>query len=82
MKKQALLTIIALFLFGSANPDPYPDDYFDSPLGIPLFLSGSFAEMRSDHFHGGLDIKTQGHAGFPVYAAADGWISRIAVAPG
>lgn len=82
MWKQALLAILALFLFGSANPDPYPDDYFDSPLRIPLLLSGSFAEMRSNHFHGGLDIKTQGHAGYGVYAAADGWISRIAVAPG
>ena len=82
MWKQALLAILALFLFGSANPDPYPDDYFQSPLRIPLLLSGSFAEMRSNHFHGGLDIKTQGHEGFGVYAAADGWISRIAVSPG
>ena len=82
MRKPALFAIFAFFLFGSANPDPYPDDYFDSPLGIPLYLSGSFAEMRSNHFHGGLDIKTQGHAGFPVYAAADGWISRIAVSAG
>lgn len=82
MWKQAVSAVLALFLFGSANPDPYPDDYFASPLEIPLLLSGSFAEMRSNHFHGGLDIKTQGHAGFPVNAAADGWISRIAVAPG
>jgi hypothetical protein len=82
MWKQAVLAVLALFLFGSANPDPYPDDYFESPLEIPLLLSGSFAEMRSNHFHGGLDIKTQGHAGFPVSAAADGWISRIAVSPG
>ena len=82
MWKQALLAILALFLFGSANPDPYPDDYFQSPLRIPLLLSGSFAEMRTNHFHGGLDIKTQGHEGFGVYAAADGWISRIAVSPG
>jgi hypothetical protein len=82
MWKQALLAVIALFLFGSANPDPYPDDYFDSPLRIPLLLSGSFAEMRTNHFHGGLDIKTQGHAGYGVHAAADGWISRIAVSSG
>lgn len=82
MWKQALLALLALFLFGSANPDPYPDDYFDAPLRIPLLLSGSFAEMRSNHFHGGLDIKTQGHAGYGVHAAADGWISRIAVSSG
>ena len=82
MKKSALWAIFAFVLFGSAHPDPYPDDYFDSPLGVPLLLSGSFAEMRSNHFHGGLDIKTQGHEGLPVYAAADGWVSRIAVSAG
>jgi hypothetical protein len=82
MKKSALFAIFVVFLFGSAHPDPYPDDYFGSPLGVPLFLSGSFAEMRNNHFHGGLDIKTQGHEGLPVYAAADGWVSRISVAAG
>ena len=83
MKWRAIVAgAIAFILFGSANPDPYPDDYFESPLGIPLYLAGSFAEMRSNHFHGGLDMKTQGHAGYPVYAAADGWVSRVAVSPG
>jgi len=79
--KGVLIALAALLLFGSANPDPYPDDYFASPLKIPLLLAGSFAEMRNNHFHAGLDIKTQGRAGYRVYAAADGWISRIAVAP-
>lgn len=82
MKKSALFAIFVFFLFGSAHPDPYPDDYFSSPLGVPLYLSGSFAEMRNNHFHGGLDIKTQGHEGFPVLAAADGWVSRVSVAAG
>jgi len=76
-----LICFSALVLFGSSAPDPYPDDYFRSPLGIPLYLSGGFAEMRSNHFHGGLDIKTQGKTGYKVYAAADGWISRISISP-
>ena len=38
----------------------YPQDYFTSPLEIPLILSGSFGELRTNHFHAGLDIKTQG----------------------
>ncbi len=76
-----LISFLALLLFGSANPDPYPDTYFDSPLKIPLLLAGSFAEMRANHFHAGLDIKTQGRAGYRVYAAADGWVSRIVVSP-
>ncbi|NNF03359.1 MAG: M23 family metallopeptidase, partial [Rhodothermales bacterium] len=76
-----LVPLAAVILFGSANPDPYPDDYFQSPLGIDLHLAGSFAEMRSNHFHSGLDIKTNGTPGYRVYSAADGWISRIAVSP-
>jgi hypothetical protein len=77
--RSLLLSLVLLVLLGSANLDPYPDNYFRSPLGIPLYLSGGFAEMRSNHFHGGLDIKTQGQTGFRVYSAADGWISRIVI---
>ncbi len=56
-------------------------DYFRSPLDIPLFLSGNFGELRSNHFHAGLDIKTQGVEGQNVYAIADGYVSRIKVSP-
>jgi hypothetical protein len=55
--------------------------YYTDPLKIPLFLSGSFAELRSNHFHSGIDIKTQGVTGLPVYAVADGAVSRIVVSP-
>jgi len=56
-------------------------DYFRSPLDIPLFLSGNFGELRSNHFHAGVDIKTQGVEGQSVYAIADGYVSRIKVSP-
>uniref|UniRef100_UPI00321650D6 M23 family metallopeptidase n=1 Tax=uncultured Draconibacterium sp. TaxID=1573823 RepID=UPI00321650D6 len=56
--------------------------YYTNPMKIPLFLSGSFAELRSNHFHSGIDIKTQGTTGIPVYSVAHGYISRIAVSPG
>ena len=52
-----------------------------SPLDIPLVLSGTFAELRSNHFHGGIDIKTQGRSGLKVYSVADGYVSRVAVSP-
>lgn len=51
------------------------------PLHIPLYLSGNFAELRSGHFHAGLDFKTQGKEGFRVYAVKDGYVSRIKVSP-
>ncbi len=54
---------------------------WQSPLDIPLLLSGNFAELRSNHFHAGLDIKTQGKEGFKVYAAQSGYVSRIKVSP-
>lgn len=51
------------------------------PLKIPLFLSGNFGELRSNHFHSGIDFKTQGRTGLAVYSMEKGWISRIAVSP-
>lgn len=47
-----------------------------------MLLSGSFAELRSNHFHSGIDIKTQGTTGIPVYSVAEGYVSRIVVSPG
>ena len=52
-----------------------------APLDIPLVLSGTFAELRGNHFHGGIDIKTQGRSGLKVSAVADGYVSRISVSP-
>lgn len=72
-----LLIISQLSLFSQK----YPQNYFRSPLDIPLFLSGNFGELRSNHFHAGLDIKTEGVEGKKVYAIADGYISRIKVSP-
>jgi len=57
----------------------YPTDYFRSPLEIPLNLSGNFGELRTNHFHAGIDIKTEQREGLNVVAAADGFVSRIKV---
>jgi len=71
-----------MFGFGATGHRPsIPANDFASPLGIDMVLAGNFAEMRSNHFHAGLDLKTDGREGLPVYAAADGWISRIKVSP-
>ncbi len=53
---------------------------FHPPLEIPLRLSGNFGELRSNHFHAGIDIKTQGVTGQKLFAIADGYVSRIRVA--
>ena len=73
-------TFLILLVVSFCNAQtPYPQDYFTSPLDITLVLSGTFAELRSNHFHSGLDIKTQGKEGFKTYAAAAGYVSRIKI---
>ncbi|MEN8927872.1 MAG: M23 family metallopeptidase [Flavobacteriales bacterium] len=51
---------------------------FRSPLDIPLIVAGNFGEVRSNHFHTGMDFKTMGVEGKNIYAIEDGYISRIA----
>ncbi len=63
-----------------ANPG-YPQGYFRNPLNIPIDLSGNFGELRPNHYHMGLDLKTQKRQNLPVYVAADGYISRIKIEP-
>lgn len=74
--------ILLLFLFFSGtinSQNNIPNNYFDNPIDIPLILSGNFGELRNDHFHSGLDIKTQQREGIPVYAPADGYVKRIKI---
>ena len=55
---------------------------FTPPFDFPLTLSGNFGELRANHFHGGLDFKTQGAVGKPIRNIADGYVSRVTVTPG
>jgi len=58
----------------------YPLTEFRSPLDIePPALAGSFGELRANHFHSGIDFRTNQRIGYPVYATADGFISRLRV---
>jgi murein DD-endopeptidase MepM/ murein hydrolase activator NlpD len=77
--KRLLVPLILFIHFLSFSQEKYPQDYFIDPLEIPIFLSGSFGELRSNHFHAGLDIKTQGKEGLNVFATAEGYVSRIKV---
>ncbi len=58
----------------------YPLVDFRPPLDItPPALAGSFGELRANHFHSGIDLRTNQREGYPVYAVADGYISRIRI---
>ncbi len=76
MKHFFVFLFLSLHLFTKGQ-----DNYYANPVKIPLILSGSFAELRSNHFHSGIDIKTNGVTGIPVYAVAEGVITRIVVSP-
>ncbi|WBL23579.1 M23 family metallopeptidase [Zunongwangia sp. HRR-M8] len=78
--KQFFILFIGLFSLATyAQVDNVPQDYFEKPLDIPLILSGTFGELRSNHFHAGLDIKTQGRQGLEVKSSAKGYVSRIKI---
>jgi hypothetical protein len=76
-------TFITLFLLIAAwqVSAQYPQDYFLFPInpGQRNYLSGNMGEIRPNHFHAGLDVKTGGVEGVPVLAAADGYVHRINV---
>src|SRR5690606_17711563 len=86
MRFAFLLTLIyTLIVSQAAGQTPliktreYPTGYFRSPLAIPAQASGTFAELRSTHFHAGDDYRTQQRTGLPVFAVADGYVSRVRV---
>jgi murein DD-endopeptidase MepM/ murein hydrolase activator NlpD len=78
----AFFLISPFFGITQVSPNNYPQHYFRDPLDIPISLAGNFGELRPDHFHMGLDIRTQKREHLKVYAAADGYIAQIKIEPG
>ncbi|HBS87230.1 MAG: hypothetical protein A2W91_03350 [Bacteroidetes bacterium GWF2_38_335] len=72
-----VLLIKGFYLFSQENSKII----FSSPLGIPLNVTGNFAELRNNHFHAGIDFSTKAQEGYRVYSIADGTITRIKVSP-
>lgn len=62
-----------------SQTETYPQNYFRPPLNLAPQASGSFGELRSNHFHSGTDYRTNQREGYPVYAVADGFVSRARV---
>jgi len=74
MKKIFSFLAIALSLNASSQN-------YRNPLDIPIQLSANFGELRNNHFHSGLDFKTQQVTGKPIFSVEDGYVSRISVSP-
>ncbi len=77
--RKIILGLLLCCSIGSNGQENYPKDAFRSPLDIPLVLAGTFGELRSNHFHSGIDIKTQQRQGLPIYAIGDGTVTRIKI---
>lgn len=74
---KALFGLLILVCLTSVAQTAYDKTNFRSPLGIDLVLAGNFAEVRTNHYHTGIDIKTNGKEGYKIYAIDSGYISRI-----
>jgi murein DD-endopeptidase MepM/ murein hydrolase activator NlpD len=76
------LTICAVISLSPAAQQPaFQKYYFRNPLGFPMELQANLGELRPDHWHMGLDIRTNQKVDQPVYAAADGYIASIGIRP-
>lgn len=74
-----LIVIICFINNIMTQAQAYPQNYFRNPLNIPMQLAANFGAVRTNHFHMGLDLRTNSQENLPVLAAADGYVSRIKV---
>ncbi len=81
-----LITILLLAIVAVSQTfftsKKYPRGSFASPVKIPLSLAGNFGECRPNHFHSGLDVRTNKVENIPIYAIGDGYVSRVKIEAG
>jgi hypothetical protein len=75
-----LITFIICLLTGGLSIT-VQSQQLRNPFDFPILLSGNFGELRNNHFHAGIDFKTQGVEGKTIHAVKDGFVSRISVSP-
>ena len=80
MRTSIIIATLFLLAFTQQSKVEYPQHYFQAPINGALRLSGTFGELRPQHFHAGVDIK--GYIGQPLLASAAGYISRIKIGSG
>ena len=82
--------IIILFIFSGwflctsaqiFSPKNYPQGYFQWPVKAKIAIVANFGELRPNHYHMGLDCRTDQHENVPVVASADGYIAKVKIEP-
>ncbi len=81
MIRTLILLFILAFLLPKSFGQTIPEGGYHPPLGIPLVLSSNFGELRPNHFHMGIDFKTNNRIGYNLYSIDEGFVSRIKVSP-
>ena len=83
IKRILFVCILAnLFIGATAQNFPvknYPKGYFRWPLNNKPGIAANFGELRPNHYHMGLDCRTDQHENLPVVAAADGYIAKVTI---
>ncbi|TVZ51823.1 M23 family metallopeptidase [Dokdonia sp. Hel_I_53] len=76
---RSLFILFFILVSGIVFCQEIPKNYFVNPLDGAMIIAGTFGELRSNHFHSGLDLKTERREGLPVYASASGIVTRIKI---
>jgi len=80
--RTVIISLLLLFTYPAKAQTKREIASFGSPVTFPIILSSNYGELRTDHFHSGIDIKTEGVSGKKIVAVETGYISRISVSPG
>ncbi len=82
MSKRFLFVLFLAMSLSIVSAQKYSQNYFIYPMDIPVSLSANFGELRTNHYHMGIDIRTQQRENLRILAAADGYISRMFISHG
>ncbi|WP_417265153.1 M23 family metallopeptidase [Brumimicrobium sp.] len=82
MRLKSLFTLLFINCIIQLNAQiDYSKYDLHPPMDIPMVLAGNFGELRSNHFHTGIDIKTNQRTGYNILSVEDGYVSRIKISP-
>ena len=80
----ALVFVLSFYNISLAQVFPvknYPRGYFGWPVNAKKGLAANFGELRPNHYHMGLDCRTDQTENRPVLAAADGYVAKVKIEP-
>ncbi len=85
--KRCLLVIVILCMVGifyayAQDKETFFSETFISPVKHKVRLTGSFGELRKNHFHTGIDIKKYNPDGDSLFAVMSGYVSRLRMQSG